>query len=128
MLKSEIERIVGREIPNSIYLELESERMKSGKDTIEFLNNYFPEEIDKLICRKYFEMEMKVIEAEGRILGYQRTMARYHEQDTADMEIINKYAHEAAEANRNVQRKDMYIKSLNEEIQKLKAELYDKGI
>lgn len=119
MMKHEFEKLVGRQIPVEVYMEIETEYMKQDNDKTNFAGQWTAEMIDSLICKKFFDMNMKVLEAESKIEGYQNRI-----------EFLNSRLQTEQSAKWNTQKENYElwdrIASMEEEIKGLKARLYDK--
>jgi chromosome segregation ATPase len=128
MLKQEFEKLIGRQIPTSVYLEIEEAYMDSDKDKVTFAEEWTAEKMDLLICNKYFEMEISVVKAEGEFEGLKNHFQKYQEAMIRDRERINNLYYDREKLYAEITEKDCQIKGLETEIQKLKAKLYDKKV
>jgi septal ring factor EnvC (AmiA/AmiB activator) len=119
MMKCEFEKLIGRQVPVEVYMEIESEYMASNKEKAEFTAEWTAERIDSLICKKFFEMNMMVLESESKVSGYQN---RIQELNT---NLGSKQTRLWQEEKEN---SELYgrISALEEEVKELKARLYDK--
>jgi predicted RNase H-like nuclease (RuvC/YqgF family) len=121
MMKHEFEKLIGRQIPTGAYLEIEEAYVESKKEKSEFALEYTAEKVDEIVCRKYFEMEMKQLAAEYKVSGYQDHIKKQQEM-IVDLKCRNDKLwneHYGLEEE---------IGKLEEQIEKLKAKLYDKGL
>lgn len=126
MMKKEFEKLIGREIPSSVYLEIEQEYMESPKEKAEFAAEWTAERIDNLICKRYFEMEMKVLEADAKITGYQGQIQKWQERCIMNDHSLRAKRKEIDELWDEIGKKDKEIERLETAIRDLKAKLYDK--
>ena len=127
-MKCEFEKLIGRQIPNGAYLEIEEAYMKSEKDKTAFTAEWTPEKIDSLICKKYFEMEMKVLEVEAKVSGYQNEILRNQSRQIQNNESMRTANAEIENLWDEISKRDSQIENLENEIKNLKAKLYDKGL
>lgn len=119
MMKHEFEKLIGRQIPTGAYEEIEEAYRESQKEKTEFATEWTAEKVDSIVCKKYFEMEMKYLGTEYKIAGYQNHIKQQQER------IVSLQSRNNDLWNEHYQ-KDEQIEKLETEIQELKAKLYDK--
>jgi hypothetical protein len=115
MLQREFEELIGRKIPSEVYNKIEAEYMATEAAKEDFSKGWTAEKIDSLICKTFFEMQMGVL----AINSYIQEIERYR-----------KVLHDTQERNRILEDRNYRLSNresdLEDEIEQLKAKLYDK--
>lgn len=119
MMKHEFEKLIGRQIPTGAYEEIEEAYVNSQKEKIEFAKEWTAEKVDAIVCKKYFEMEMKCLANEYKVSGFQDYIKQQQDRISSLKSKSNELWNEHY-------KKDEHIEKLEAEIQELKAKLYDK--
>jgi septal ring factor EnvC (AmiA/AmiB activator) len=119
MMKHEFEKLIGRQIPNGAYLEIEEAYVESNKDKEEFAAEWTAEKVDSMVCKKYFDMEMKYLGTEYKVSGYQDHIKKQQEKIVSLQCKNDRLWKEHYE-------QEERINTLEQEIIELKSKLYDK--